>query len=582
MKNNNYIKLAQSTFLGIFLVSLIQTPLSAQYIYNESASRLILVEEEEQINTKNMEFSPFYFKDKIGFVTSGKRGKKDEVTGDYYFDLSYAAKDANDELSRRALFSEEINTDMHEGPGEYDLTSGKFYFTRSWYDKVRGTARDTVVMQIIESTERNGFKRAKTINISSHEYSICHPTLSRDGSMMVFSSNMPGSAKMDLYISKRSGQEWSEPQRIASSINSPYNEVFPRLVKDSILLFSSDHPQSSGGLDVFYSVRSNGIWLDPKPLPKPINTAYDDFGLIMTQDFKSGYLSSNREGGSGADDIYHWQSELPLFVYEEPPITIETKISVVDKLQFTPLAGVEISIAELLGDGKNFNLGDFDVDMINGDNQGELIMKLSPKKGATMDTVFTDKEGIVDISVLEGKKYVFTLVKPGYESQSFFLDAYDMINSVDLVLNPRAEKVLQPPPPPPPVKAESTIIIPTTKDAVIVFDNIYYERNSAEIKQGAAVELDALYETMVSNPFMKIQLSAHTDATGPSQFNQRLSEQRALSAKKYLTDRGIVAERVLAVGYGETAIRNQCTNGVKCTEAEHRYNRRTEVKILEN
>lgn len=552
-----------------------------QYTYNDDASRLIVIDEEKEINTKNMEFSPFYYRDKVGFVTSGKRGKKDKETGDYYFDLGYSAKDINDELSRKALFVQGINSDMHEGPAEYDHANGLIYFTRSWYDTKKGTSRDTVVMQIMQATERNDYKRAKTINISSYEYSICHPTLSRDGNTMIFSSNMPGSAKMDLYVSTKEGTKWTEPQRISSAVNSPYNEVFPRLVKDSILLFSTDHPEGSGGLDVWYSIRANGIWLDPVPLPRPINTAYDDFGLIMSQDFKSGYLSSNREGGRGKDDIYRWSCELPLYKYADPPLLIDTKISIVDKLLFTPISNVQVTIAELLGDGSNFNLGDFDVDMINGDNSGELIMKLTPKRGASVDTIYTDQEGFATTQVLEGKRYVLTMSADGYETQSIFVDAYDIINTLELVLNPKEQKQTTPPPTPKP-KPTPSIIIPTTKDAVIVFENIYYEHNSAAIKGGAAIELDALHEAMVINPFMKIQLSAHTDATGPSQYNQQLSQQRALSAKRYLTDRGINTDRIVAVGYGETAIRNHCTNGVKCSENEHRYNRRTEVKILEN
>ena len=117
---------------------------------------------------------------------------------------------------------------------------------------------------------------------------------------------------------------------------------------------------------------------------------------------------------------------------------------------------------------------------------------------------------------------------------------------------------------------------------IVVFDNIYYDKNSAAIKVGAAKELDALAKAMSSKEDMKIELSAHTDSRGTSSYNQELSLKRAISAKNYLVAKGILESRIKAYGNGEGNIRNQCTNGVKCSEEQHEYNRRTEVKILSN
>jgi len=79
---------------------------------------------------------------------------------------------------------------------------------------------------------------------------------------------------------------------------------------------------------------------------------------------------------------------------------------------------------------------------------------------------------------------------------------------------------------------------------------------------------------------MVIELSSHTDSQGLSGYNKKLSQRRATSAKNWLVQRGIATDRIQDVGYGETQIRNQCTNGVKCEDDEHRYNRRTEFKIV--
>jgi outer membrane protein OmpA-like peptidoglycan-associated protein len=126
------------------------------------------------------------------------------------------------------------------------------------------------------------------------------------------------------------------------------------------------------------------------------------------------------------------------------------------------------------------------------------------------------------------------------------------------------------------------ILIPTTTGSVIVFENIYYDFNSHVILEGAATELDALLVTMKSNPNMMVELSAHTDSRGTRLYNQRLSEKRAASARDYLIRNGINPARITTMGYGESRLRNDCSDGIACTEEQHRFNRRTEVKILSN
>lgn len=115
--------------------------------------------------------------------------------------------------------------------------------------------------------------------------------------------------------------------------------------------------------------------------------------------------------------------------------------------------------------------------------------------------------------------------------------------------------------------------------SVIVLENIYYDFNKSFIRSGAARELDELLALMRQYPSMKIELGSHTDSRGSTKYNQRLSNKRANSAKEYLISRGIAANRIQARGYGEDQIRNQCSDGTNCSEEEHQYNRRTEVKV---
>jgi outer membrane protein OmpA-like peptidoglycan-associated protein len=114
---------------------------------------------------------------------------------------------------------------------------------------------------------------------------------------------------------------------------------------------------------------------------------------------------------------------------------------------------------------------------------------------------------------------------------------------------------------------------------VIVLENIYYDFNKSSIRTGAARELEELVMMMQTYPSMIIELSSHTDSRGGNDYNLTLSKARAESAKQFLRSKGIDSARVRAIGYGESQPRNKCVDGVKCSEEEHQFNRRTEVKV---
>lgn len=125
--------------------------------------------------------------------------------------------------------------------------------------------------------------------------------------------------------------------------------------------------------------------------------------------------------------------------------------------------------------------------------------------------------------------------------------------------------------------AELTSPLPEGK--IFQLNNVYYNYNDASLRPDARLDLDPLVGLLKAYPEVEIELSSHTDARGKSDYNQSLSQCRAESAVRYLTDRGISGNRIKAVGYGETQPRNQCRDGVVCTEEQHKINRRTEVKV---
>ena len=120
-----------------------------------------------------------------------------------------------------------------------------------------------------------------------------------------------------------------------------------------------------------------------------------------------------------------------------------------------------------------------------------------------------------------------------------------------------------------------------TINEAIRLNNIYYDFEKWDILPDAELDLNSILELMNEYGDMVIELSSHTDSRGTTPYNEDLSQKRAQSAKNWLTNKGVGEDRIKAVGYGESVILNRCVNGVRCTDDEHRFNRRTEFKILE-
>lgn len=116
---------------------------------------------------------------------------------------------------------------------------------------------------------------------------------------------------------------------------------------------------------------------------------------------------------------------------------------------------------------------------------------------------------------------------------------------------------------------------------VINLKNIYYDYDKSEIKEEASYDLEKLVQYMTDNPSVKIELSSHTDSRGKDDYNLNLSQKRAESVIKFLMTRGVSPNRLFAVGYGETQLKNNCNDNTPCSEEEHQLNRRTEFKVIE-
>ncbi len=528
---------------------------------------LITVQNEDLVNSNNTEFAPTQWGDFLVFVQARARQKLfDKNIDTPFFDLVFCNNN-NGTLSQVKPFDSVINTPYHEGPAHFTKEGDNIYFTRVDFDGTEFNLErnKTVTLKLFHSNYINGkWTKPMKLKLNMPDIASCHPTLNQAGDLLVFASDRPGGyGKMDLYLSTFENGEWSRPINLGPEINSEENDWFPSINERGLLLYASDRTDKQ--LDLFLCKGENGEWQKPTRLPSPINTLYDDFGITTNKNVTQGYLSSNRPGGLGKDDLYQFASSRSLYEYVDSNynlIVLEVKDAAGD-----PLPQAEIKVHTL----DENELQNFSNRIFNPKEENFLLSKQS------------DSLGLAEINLDSGYKLI-TISAPNKEDWQQIVSAkWGGANYNITLQNIEVEKSVEPQI----VYIEKEVSTPSINNvkvevgAIIVFENIYYDYNSYNLTRGAKVELDKLVQLMQENPTLKIQLSAHTDSRGHKEYNLELSNRRAESAKNYLISQGIGNHRIQSIGYGEEQPRNHCIDGIQCSEAEHIYNRRTEVKILE-
>lgn len=582
-------------FIGfLVMLLLILSDTVSQNTINKDALKTIKIFNEKEINTPNIEYSPAFMGDKVAFVFTELKGKLfDKDIDEPFFQLGYCTVLPDNSLSDAKPYNSKINSELHEGPMSYDALKNKIFFTRSQKEKrkKKGIDQDTFYLRILSADLNVAKPTIQPININVDNYSVCHPSLSSDGNTMIFSSDKPGgNGKMDLYIAYFNGQEWTGIISLGANINGSKNEVFPNLINDTILVFTSDRDGGIGGFDMYVSKLSEGIWQSPELLPSPFNTPYDDLGMVMRENMKSGYFSSTRPGGKGKDDIYRFESLQPIFGIDKD-IMVTAEMQVLDKLSLEEISGAEISLTPLDIDINNFALSSFNIDMLSGRNTGEMLLKLTPKKGQTFPSFYTGDNGKAIFQIKKNQKYHVNIKAKEYAPLSLLYDFVALGANFNIVLEPEdSEEITTDDNESQITETEisnsefvlDSIITFSQIGDVIVFENIYFDYNSSVLQTGATKELDALARSMHANEKLKVRLESHTDSRGTSAYNLQLSINRANVVRTYLTNLGIDEDRINIRGYGETRLRNKCGENVPCTESQHRQNRRTEVVIESN
>jgi outer membrane protein OmpA-like peptidoglycan-associated protein len=331
--------------------------------------------------------------------------------------------------------------------------------------------------------------------------------------------NADAQGGQDLYYVDISSPQFAPPINLGPGINTKGDEVFPFMYKNGTLFFASDSYEGLGGLDVYSATKNaEGEWGSVTDLGYPINSSKDDFGLIYNDQLESGLFSSNREGGSGEDDIYMFDKKVKIVLLGK----------VIDKKTKEPIPGAVVKLTEVPSDKS--------------------------------DSLTSDKKGKFRFNLATNKNYSVSADKYGY----FLLSPAEI--STREAGKDTIEVVLQ--------------LQRISVGEVIKLENIYYDFDKYNIRSDAAKELDRFVSFMQKYPGLVVELRSHTDCRGSDTYNMWLSQKRAESAVAYVIAHGIGKKRITARGFGESMPINQCINRIPCTEEEHQLNRRTEFVVI--
>lgn len=639
---------------------------SATKLY-ERGNKVILVNNASRINTKGLDSSPNFYNNGLIFVGEKKNGPIDRKTGTRYYDLFYSEIDKNGNPLPPDRFSQFINGPYNEGASCFNTKQDIIYFTSN--NQLNGIAQSNkhsfTALKIYQAQRGNDdWINIQELPFCSDDYNTAHPSLSGDGTKLYFSSNRPGGfGGMDLYVAEKIGDRWSAPKNLGPKVNTKSNELFPFVYGNDVLFFSSAGHGGLGDLDILFTDLNDMDSFEPVLLEAPINSNKDDVGFIIEPNGKRGFFASNREGGSGKDDIYSYEVQNGTLLNKENQ-NLELNLDVVDEATGKSLPATAVYLIKADKTGIPSNDDFYDIEFVKDKDNSNQI-QLSRKKTFNLGDAegFTNEEGKLNVKVEQNQNYILFLNQPGYNMKEHFYATGDKTGTQNIKIplklkdcatvtgivtnqktgtpipfadvqisksctgenipikadgngkfeiclpqacmatfragkngyiqglinltNPKgnvaplsADIKLLPFDNTPVSQIESEGVGKLSKGSIIILENIYYDYNKALIRPGAAIELDALYLLLQQYPSMKIELVAHTDSRGDKKYNQELSEERANSAKNYLVAKGIDEDRIVAKGKGESELRNKCADGVDCSEEEHQYNRRTEVKVL--
>jgi len=468
-------------------------------------------------------------KDGVLYIASARNAERKTYgwNQEPFLDIYQLSKNSDGSYQAPTLLNDKINTKYHEGLVAFTPDGNTMYFSRESYfekDFVKDSITKTRYSQLyLFKVKKVGsdWGEVESLSINSKNYSIKNPTISADGLTIYFASNMPGGyGNFDIYKAPLYGDgSIGEPQNMGQKVNTEGQEMFPFISDNNTLYFSSNGHLGLGGMDVFYTKEIDGKFAPIRNVGIPINSNADDFAFSIDEEKGEGFVSSNREGGQGSDDVYIYKKLQPLCDVLITSVVLDNKTR-------QPLSGASVSLFDANGNK---------ISSKTTDSEGKAEFIIECEKNTELEVVLED---------YNSKKVAVKGTSEEEIEVPIYLDEIEKIIVEDkIVLNP-----------------------------------IYFDFDKSNITAQAAFELDKLVQIMNKYPNMVVDVVSHTDNRGPDSYNEGLSERRAKTTVQYVISKGISESRISGAGKGEKEPKVDCTGG--CTKEQHQENRRSEFTIV--
>jgi len=489
------------------------------------------------LNSPNSDFAPMYYEDTSVIVfTSSRVGTKDgaKVNGKImkkYVGSDEPFSDIHEATMKKDLTFAEVNakqflsmnSKMNDGTTAMTADGKTLYITicnggngniddcHIYRATRKDTASDWSKPELVKEIVQGFDKKGRPLGYDTQ------PCLTADGKTLYFSSDRPGSyGELDIYYATWQGDKWSTPKNAGPMINTIKNDQFPNYdSNEGVLYFSSSGHLGFGGLDIFKSKGSLEQWSKPENMGYPINSPAEDICYVVNpKNPRTGFMVSNRTTPDSYGTMPVGKTDIYYYIYTVEPYEITLTTSVTNTKDNTPISGVGGSIKTKSG----IDLGTVSTDA-SGTSKIDISKFLNEKKVVPGDVI------VVQVNGIDGFN------KPNPEMREITIGQ-------DKKQDLKTEFIMTP-------------IEKTIPKQTLALHNIYFDYDKYNLREDAIKTLDEVVEIMKKFPNVTLIVAGHTDADGPDQYNNVLGQNRAKSAIKYLTDKGIEVKRLTNRTLGE-------------------------------
>ncbi|WP_410878049.1 OmpA family protein [Myroides sp. DW712] len=496
-----------------------------------------------ELNSAYSDYGAAIYKDQLIYTSARNSAEVSgnnvhKWTNEAYTSL-YASRIKNDgTFDEPQLFFMGDGKDSNQSTAVFTSDGKTMYFTQNataTNDEVQQHKFKNAWLQLFQSTmqEDGTWSKPLALSINDPKANNAHPALTPDGKWLYFVSDRRGSiGQSDLYrVAIQEDGSFAQVENLGQQINTEGRETFPFISSDYMLYFSTDGRPGLGGLDIFMAkINVDGSFGTVTNIGEPMNSPADDFGYYFDPKTQKGFVSSNRIGESGGDDIY--------FVQEKKEVVCTQSIEgwVFHATTREALAAATITVYDATY--------------------------------TQLDQIQANEEGRFTLTDLDcGKKYRFKAEATGFQTKEVaHTTGYQLqaVEQVEIGLEPLQETI-----------AEEDDLFKKLN-----LQPIYFDFDKADIRPDAAAELAQVVEVLKLYPNIKLDVRSHTDSRGNDAYNMKLSDRRAKATMQWMIKQGIDPSRISGRGYGETQLINACKNGVPCTKEQHQENRRSEFIII--